>query len=179
MLINLIYSTGFIIIITLGTIQFACVSVPSQDTHFGRLKKVLDKEHIANFGLWWHTYCFFLLSFSMLFSSSVFQFVGVFGEPVYCRTDLHYTGGLHCIALHWHTSVCTSVCPPKKYFYPPPSLKKINRPPPWQRFLGPQKRVFFWYWCFYPHQLRESVSPVCYIFLVYVLIGLLINILKI
>ena len=36
-----------------------CVSVPSQDTHFRRLKKVLDKEHIANFGLWWHTFCFF------------------------------------------------------------------------------------------------------------------------
>ena len=111
---------------------FVCVSVSSQDTHFGRLKKVLDKEHIANFGLWWHTF------FPWFFSSSVFQFVGVFGEPVYCRTDLHYTGGLHCIALHWHTSVCTSVCPPNKFTHLPPS-KKIIDPPPHKNFWDHKK----------------------------------------
>ena len=43
------------------------------------------------------------------------------------------------------------------------TLQKIIDPLP-QKFKGLQKRGFFWYWCFHPHQLRESVSPVCNIF---------------
>ena len=31
-------------------------------------------------------------------------------------------------------------------------------------FLG---RIFFWYWCFYPHRSRNALSPVCVFFFHY------------
>ena len=78
---------------------FACVSVSSKDTHFGRLKKVLDKEHIANFGLWWQTFCFFPSFRFHDFSSSVFQFFGfLMDQPTVglTCTILEDCTALHC-----------------------------------------------------------------------------------
>ena len=47
----------------------------------------------------------------------------VFDEPDYCRADLHYNGGLHCIALHGQvTDVCW-----KGNLWPPPSVRPSVR----------------------------------------------------
>ena len=46
----------------------------------------------------------------------------------------------------------------KKYWFP---LKKILGLPQKKKF-GPQKKIKLkWYWCYYPHRSRDSVSPVC------------------
>ena len=43
---------------------------------------------------------------------------------------------------------------------PSPCVHTSERP----SIHPPQKKFFFWYRCFYPHRLRDLVSPVCRIF---------------
>ena len=110
---------------------FVCVSVSSQDTHFGRLKKVLDKEHIANFGLWWHTFCFFLLSVSMIFLLLLFFnllgfLVNQSNAGLTC-TILEDCTALHCTDIHLYVHLYV---PQKNIFIHLPASKKLIAPPP-------------------------------------------------
>ena len=67
-------------------------------------------------------FLFFPSSVSLIFSFSVSILILVFGELAYCRADLHYTGGHHCIALHWQADFlkvncfAQSICSNQKFF---------------------------------------------------------------
>ena len=49
------------------------------------------------------------------------NFLVFFGEAIYCSAELHYTGGVHCIALHWHVTGDKLTCemwPPLPFVRP-------------------------------------------------------------
>ena len=93
------------------------------------------------------------------FSSNFFVF---FGEPTYCSAELHYTGGLNCIALHWHMTgdiLTCEMCPSLPFV--PPYVRPYVHTSVCPYVLLPLKKVLFWYRDFYLHRLRDSVSPEC------------------
>ena len=101
----------------------------------------------------------FQLSTAWFFSSNYFV---IFGEPAYCSAALHYTGGLNCIALHWHVTgdiLTCEMCPPFPFLplYVCPFVHTFVCP----YLLLPLKKGLFWYRDFYLHRLRDSVSPEC------------------
>ena len=86
----------------------------------------------------------------------------IFGEPAYCSAEMHYTGGLNCIAHHWHVTghiLTCEMCPPLPFLplYVCPFVHTFVCP----YLLLPLKKVLFWYRDFYLHRLRDSVSPEC------------------
>ena len=100
---------------------------------------------------------------SLIFFSS--NYFVIFGEPAYCSAELHYTGGLNCIAHHWHVTghiLTCEMCPPLPFL--PLYVCPFVHTSVCLYLLLPLKKVLFWYRDFYLHRLRDSVSPECGIF---------------
>ena len=88
---------------------FVCLFVLLQITHFPVSWRLMVKKRITNIGLR-----------SQNVVSSHFNDFLVFGEPVYCRADLHYAVGLNCRAEQFSPALH---CTPLQILWTP--LKKI------------------------------------------------------
>ena len=126
-----------------------CVPVTSRNTLFRRSWRPLVKGCIAYNGLQWHNVNFFPFWWFLAF----FNFFGFWTPPKKyyfdpCKQKIVFLPSkllFHSSFFFFFFLLWTL---PKRLVHPPEKTKKKSL-----------KKG--WYWCYYPHQSRDSVSPVC------------------
>ena len=115
------------------SVSCVCVCVPSQKPLFPVDWRLLVEEHVANIGISQDVFGF--LPFQWYFAFQFFWgFLGFANQPT--MHNWRVSRGRVCGCDTGHNN-------------------------PWHCFIPPPPFCAIWYWCYYPHMLRDLVSPVC------------------